>query len=51
MFNEAMQEILLGHIREFDGQIAVFKIMEKVKIAKEMSLTTECFMLKLGIQL
>ncbi len=32
VFKKAMQEVLLGSVEEFDRQIAIIKIMEKVKI-------------------
>ena len=35
VFKQAMQEVLLGDINDFDGQIAVVKIMEKVKLCRE----------------
>ncbi len=35
VFKEAMQEVLLGSPEEFDGQIAIDKIMEKVKFCRE----------------
>ncbi len=31
VYKDAMQEILLGPVEDFDGQIAIIKIMEKVK--------------------
>ncbi len=31
VFKDAMQEVLLGPINDFNGQIAIEKIMEKVK--------------------
>ena len=35
VFKEAMQDIVLGSVEDFDGQIAIVKIMEKVKQSQE----------------
>ncbi len=35
VFKETMQVILLGYVEDFDGQIAIVKIMEKVNQSQE----------------
>ncbi len=35
VFKQTMQEVLLGSPEEFDGQIAIVKIMEKVKLCRK----------------
>ncbi len=44
-----MQDIFLGSVEEFDGQIEIVKIMEIVKGSQENGYDyTECSMLKMG---